>query len=132
MKQTLLWSALPSLVGWILTASATTIMQLLVARFILGIACSVVFSVAPSYVSEIADVSKNIRVFFLIFFILLCIFFFLPEHFSWHIRSLIATYSNYWDVAGILHRPLHILRRFHHNMWNHSNNIRNLFHSYAR
>ncbi|XP_026477535.1 facilitated trehalose transporter Tret1-like [Ctenocephalides felis] len=55
MKQTLLWSALPSLVGWILTASATTIMQLLVARFILGIACSVVFSVAPSYVSEIAD-----------------------------------------------------------------------------
>uniref|UniRef100_A0A6M2DRX6 Putative permease of the major facilitator superfamily protein n=1 Tax=Xenopsylla cheopis TaxID=163159 RepID=A0A6M2DRX6_XENCH len=55
MKRTLLLSALPSLFGWILTASATSIAQLLVARFILGLACSVVFSVAPSYVSEISD-----------------------------------------------------------------------------
>ncbi|XP_026461308.1 facilitated trehalose transporter Tret1-like [Ctenocephalides felis] len=54
-KKTILWMAAPTLISWILIVVATSIYQVLVARFLIGLSGSVVFSIVPRYVAEIAE-----------------------------------------------------------------------------
>ncbi|KAG7201269.1 hypothetical protein KM043_004048 [Ampulex compressa] len=56
-KRSLLFSAIPFLVGWILIGTATHVEQLYVARLILGFAMAYPFTILPMYVGEIAETS---------------------------------------------------------------------------
>nr|XP_003703808.1 PREDICTED: facilitated trehalose transporter Tret1-2 homolog [Megachile rotundata]XP_012141667.1 PREDICTED: facilitated trehalose transporter Tret1-2 homolog [Megachile rotundata]XP_012141668.1 PREDICTED: facilitated trehalose transporter Tret1-2 homolog [Megachile rotundata]XP_012141669.1 PREDICTED: facilitated trehalose transporter Tret1-2 homolog [Megachile rotundata] len=56
-KRTLLISVAPFLVGWILIASATVVVQLYVARVVLGFALGFAFTCVPMYCGEIAETS---------------------------------------------------------------------------
>ncbi|XP_060822248.1 facilitated trehalose transporter Tret1-like [Bombus pascuorum] len=56
-KNTLLLSAVPFLIGWILIATAGVVYQLYAARIILGFALSFAFTVVPMYCGEIAETS---------------------------------------------------------------------------
>ncbi|KAG5320679.1 TRET1 protein, partial [Pseudoatta argentina] len=56
-KRALLSCLVPYLIGWILIASAGHVAQLYVARLILGLALSIVFTIIPMYNGEIAEVS---------------------------------------------------------------------------
>lgn len=47
----------PFTVGWILIGSAKVVVQLYVARVILGIALAFTFTVVPMYCGEIAEVN---------------------------------------------------------------------------
>lgn len=58
-KKTILWMAAPTLISWILIVVATSIYQVLVARFLIGLSGSVVFSIVPRYVAEIAEASRT-------------------------------------------------------------------------
>ncbi|XP_014614373.1 PREDICTED: facilitated trehalose transporter Tret1-2 homolog [Polistes canadensis] len=56
-KYSLLFCIVPFTIGWVLIATATTVVQLYIARFIFGIALSFAFTVVPMYVGEIAETS---------------------------------------------------------------------------
>lgn len=58
-KRTLLFTACPALVSWIMLIFVDSLVPIYVARFILGIAVGMVYAVAPMYVGEIAEVSRN-------------------------------------------------------------------------
>lgn len=54
-KNSILISAVQNLVSWILTAFATSVEVLYVARVIQGFSCNAAFVSAPMYIAEIAD-----------------------------------------------------------------------------
>ncbi|XP_054005502.1 solute carrier family 2, facilitated glucose transporter member 8-like [Hylaeus anthracinus] len=56
-KRTLLGAVVPFLIGWILIASAKIVIQLYVARLILGFAMAFAFTIVPMYCGEIAETS---------------------------------------------------------------------------
>ncbi|XP_023248653.1 facilitated trehalose transporter Tret1-2 homolog [Copidosoma floridanum] len=56
-KKSLLFSVVPYLIGWALVATASSIAQLYIARFIFGIALSISFTIVPMYCGEIAETS---------------------------------------------------------------------------
>ncbi|XP_015597134.1 facilitated trehalose transporter Tret1 [Cephus cinctus] len=58
-KRALLLGAVPSVVGWILIGTATSIYQIYVARASFGLSVGLAFTVLPMYVGEIAE--KSIR-----------------------------------------------------------------------
>ncbi|KAF5272400.1 hypothetical protein FQR65_LT17406 [Abscondita terminalis] len=65
-KQAILMATVQNLVSWILIGCTYSINVIYLARFLSGIAASVVFAAAPIYVAEIAD--KEIRGFLSSFF----------------------------------------------------------------
>ncbi|KAF5308007.1 hypothetical protein FQR65_LT06575 [Abscondita terminalis] len=65
-KQAILMATVQNLVSWILIGCTSSINVIYLARFLSGIAASVVFAAAPIYVAEIAD--KEIRGFLSSFF----------------------------------------------------------------
>lgn len=54
-KHTLLLSAVPFLIGWLLIVTATTVFALFVARIFFGFAYGCVYTLMPVYLSEIAS-----------------------------------------------------------------------------
>lgn len=58
-KWTLLFTACPALVSWIMLIFVETIVPIYVARFILGIAIGMVYAILPMYVGEISEVSPQ-------------------------------------------------------------------------
>jgi SP family facilitated glucose transporter-like MFS transporter 8 len=54
-KWTLLFTACPALVSWIMLIFVETVVPIYVARFILGIAIGMVYAVLPMYVGEISE-----------------------------------------------------------------------------
>ncbi|KAK5640216.1 hypothetical protein RI129_011027 [Pyrocoelia pectoralis] len=54
-KSILLWLSVPLLASWIIIALATTLLELLIARFIAGLCEGLTLSSVPIYVSEISD-----------------------------------------------------------------------------
>lgn len=56
-KWTLLFTACPALVSWIMLIFVRTVVPIYIARFILGIAVGMVYAVSPMYVGEISEVS---------------------------------------------------------------------------
>ncbi|XP_006571359.2 facilitated trehalose transporter Tret1 [Apis mellifera] len=56
-KMTLLSAVVPFLIGWVLIATAKVVIQLCVARVILGFALAFAFTVVPMYCGEIAEIS---------------------------------------------------------------------------
>ncbi|XP_008207267.1 facilitated trehalose transporter Tret1-2 homolog [Nasonia vitripennis] len=56
-KKALLATSIPFLLGWALIATAKSLEQLYVARFIFGIAIAISFTVVPMYCGEIAETS---------------------------------------------------------------------------
>ncbi|CAH0555375.1 unnamed protein product [Brassicogethes aeneus] len=58
-KNSMICSAMASLIGWILIGVGNTVEYLFVARFLTGLAGDVAFVAAPMYIAEIAD--KKIR-----------------------------------------------------------------------
>jgi SP family facilitated glucose transporter-like MFS transporter 8 len=58
-KWTLLFTACPALISWIMLIFVDTIIPIYVARFILGIAIGMVYAILPMYVGEISEVSPQ-------------------------------------------------------------------------
>jgi SP family facilitated glucose transporter-like MFS transporter 8 len=58
-KRTLLFTACPALVSWIMLIFVKTVVLIYIARFILGIAVGMVYAVSPMYVGEISEVSPQ-------------------------------------------------------------------------
>ena len=56
-KRTLLASTVPFLIGWILIGTAQVVVQMYVARVLLGFALGFAFTVVPMYCGEIAETS---------------------------------------------------------------------------
>ena len=56
-KWTLLSTAAPALLGWLIIVFVETFAPICVARVILGIAVGMVFAVTPMYIGEIAEVA---------------------------------------------------------------------------
>ncbi|XP_077261612.1 solute carrier family 2, facilitated glucose transporter member 8-like isoform X1 [Temnothorax americanus] len=56
-KRALLSSLVPFIIGWTLVITAGHVAQLCVARFILGLALSITFTIVPMYCGEIAEIS---------------------------------------------------------------------------
>lgn len=54
---TLLSAVVPFLIGWILIGTAKYVIQLCVARVVLGFALAFAFTVVPMYCGEIAEVN---------------------------------------------------------------------------
>ncbi|KAK5640211.1 hypothetical protein RI129_011022 [Pyrocoelia pectoralis] len=54
-KSILLWLSVPLLASWVLIALATTLLELLIARFIAGLCEGLTVSLLPIYYSEISD-----------------------------------------------------------------------------
>lgn len=54
-KKTLLFAAVPILIGWILVAFANSVVMLYLARFLCGISYGTVYSATPMYLGEIAS-----------------------------------------------------------------------------
>lgn len=54
-KHTLLLSAIPFLIGWMVIVTATTVLELFVARIFFGFAYGCVYTLMPTYLSEIAS-----------------------------------------------------------------------------
>ncbi|XP_017047673.1 facilitated trehalose transporter Tret1 [Drosophila ficusphila] len=69
-RQSLLWMALPNLLGWVMIPFARNPMHLNIARFIGGAAGGGCFTVIPIYVAELA--SDNIRGVLGVFLVLTC------------------------------------------------------------
>lgn len=58
-KRALLFSVVPYLIGWVLIATAKTLVQLFIARIIFGIALAIDYTIVPMYCGEIAEVSTT-------------------------------------------------------------------------
>ena len=58
-KKALLFSIFPHIAGWILIATANSVAQLLVARFVGGVALSICYTLIPIYCGETAEVKKK-------------------------------------------------------------------------
>jgi MFS family permease len=58
-KRTLLFTACPAFVSWIILIFVDTVEPIYVARFILGIAAGMVYAVLPMYVGEMSEVSPQ-------------------------------------------------------------------------
>ena len=58
-KRAILFSALPFTIAWILIATANSVYQLYVSRFISGAALAIDFTVVPMYCGEIAEVNMK-------------------------------------------------------------------------
>ncbi|ENN72263.1 hypothetical protein HUJ04_008746 [Dendroctonus ponderosae] len=54
-KKTIIFTAVPFFLAWIMVAFAKTVMYLYLARFIAGVADGVTFTVVPMYIGEIAE-----------------------------------------------------------------------------
>jgi SP family facilitated glucose transporter-like MFS transporter 8 len=59
-KWTLLLTACPALISWIMIIFADTVVTIYVARFILGISVGMIYAVSPMYVGEISEVSAMV------------------------------------------------------------------------
>ncbi|XP_017155265.1 facilitated trehalose transporter Tret1 [Drosophila miranda] len=69
-RWSLLWMALPNLIGWIIIPFASTPTHLIIARFIGGVAGGGCFSVIPIYIAELA--SDSVRGVLGTFLVLTC------------------------------------------------------------
>ncbi|KAJ8686226.1 hypothetical protein QAD02_022020 [Eretmocerus hayati] len=95
-KRSLLFSAVPYTIGWILIATAGSLMQLLIARFIFGIALAIDFTIVPMYCGEIAETSiRGVLGSFLQLFVTLGLLF------SYSIGPFVS-YTVMWIACSVL------------------------------
>ncbi|XP_017011525.2 facilitated trehalose transporter Tret1 [Drosophila takahashii] len=92
-KWSLMWMALPNLLGWVIIPFARNPMHLIIARFIGGAAGGGCFTVIPIYISELA--SDNIRGTLGVFLVLTC-------NFGVVLAFILGYYFNYAQVSWIV------------------------------
>ncbi|XP_016964742.1 facilitated trehalose transporter Tret1 [Drosophila biarmipes] len=92
-KWSLMWMALPNLLGWVIIPFARNPMHLIVARFIGGAAGGGCFTVIPIYISELA--SDHIRGILGVFLVLTC-------NFGIVLAFVLGYYFNYAQVSWIV------------------------------
>ncbi|XP_037711176.1 facilitated trehalose transporter Tret1 [Drosophila subpulchrella] len=92
-KWSLMWMALPNLLGWVIIPFARNPMHLIIARFIGGAAGGGCFTVIPIYISELA--SDNIRGILGVFLVLTC-------NFGIVLAFVLGYYFNYAQVSWIV------------------------------